>query len=94
MSYKHIYTVLSDGDPNKWRVIKMDRDFDKEGEYNVNFVPSPSGGFLTCDCFASNKATCRHRQMVTLFNEQRLVNSRRAYDFDKKRWIAQPTLEA
>jgi len=67
----------------------MDRDFKVERIYHVG------KSFFGCDGeWCAHRETCRHRQTAKIFVEQRLVNSRRAYDFDKSRWIEQPTLES
>lgn len=59
MARNELYSVrpLRQGQDG-WRVTKVDRDFNVTGGYTVG--PSTR----TCDCFAGNKETCRHRQMV------------------------------
>ena len=95
MSYKHRYTVRSIKPPHNqdletWSIIKFDRDHDLEGTYIVSKIYSPSapgGSILLCDCFASNKPTCRHREMIKIFLSDNAVDSGRTYDYDKKRWF-------
>lgn len=95
MSYKNRYTVRSIHPPHNqdletWSVIKFDRDHEAEGTYIVSKIyspSSPSGSLLLCDCFASNKETCRHRQMIKIFKDHNAINSGRTYDFDKKLWF-------
>lgn len=43
-----------------WRVQKIDRDFEMTGHYDISDIRDK----LECTCFASNKPTCRHRQMI------------------------------
>src|SRR5262245_893610 len=102
MSYKHRYTVRSmpkEAGENvlaSWRVIKFDRDHNTEGTYVVNKIYSPSNkdlSFLTCNCFASNKDTCRHRTMVQLFHTHDAIDTGRTFDFDKNRWFDAITQE-
>lgn len=42
---------------------------------------------LLCECFASNKATCRHRQMIQIFTGHNAIDSGKTFDFDKKLWF-------
>lgn len=83
MGRNNIYTVLS-GTNDNWNVVKMDRDFTVEDTYFVNKRVS------VCSCFAGNKPTCRHRQLVIKFENAKAIDSRRAYDFDKDKWIDPP----
>jgi hypothetical protein len=89
MSYKNIYTVFDRGpSTSDYEVVKMDRDFKVERIYKVG------KSLFGCDGeWCSHRPTCRHRETAKIFVEQNLVNSRRALDFDKKRWIEQPKLE-
>jgi len=100
MARQHIYTVFSNPDMNSWRVAKMDRDWHIEETYIVTKVSWEIPGTLPkeirlCTCFAGSKDTCRHRQMVTIFEEEKCIDSRRAYNFDQAKWIDPPkaTLE-
>jgi len=91
MARQHIYTVYRGGVPTPpiertYRVVKMEADFEPVETYEV----SQSGGYLHCTCYAGNKPTCRHRAMVELYEKNNLVDSRRAYQFDKQRWVDMP----
>lgn len=83
MGRLNIYTVLS-GTPENWTVVKMDREFEHEDTYYVSKHVS------VCSCFAGSKSTCRHREMVSIFQAENKVDSREAYDYDKKRWVQKP----
>ena len=83
MGRMNIYTVLSGNEAN-WSVVKMDRDWNQEDTYHV------SKHVNVCSCFAGNKTTCRHRELVEVFKRANAVDSRRAYDFDKDKWIDPP----
>lgn len=92
MARQHIYTVLSTRDPDVWSVVKMDRDHDVVETYEVKRITFVMHGeeksMLSCSCFASSKETCRHRQMLDIFQQASAIDSRRAYDFDRQKWIA------
>ncbi len=83
MGRQHIYTVLSGTDMN-WDVVKMERDFEPIETYHVSKHVS------VCSCYAGSKDTCRHRQLIGIFETAQAINSRRAYDFDKGKWIDPP----
>lgn len=95
MSYKHRYTVRSIKPPHNkdletWSVIKLTHDHEHEGTYIVSKIyspTSPSGSLLLCDCFASNKETCRHRQMVKVFQDNNAIDSGKTFNFDKSLWF-------
>lgn len=83
MGKQNIYTVLS-GTTENWSVVKMDRDFEEVETYHISKHVS------VCSCYAGNKPTCRHRQLLAIFQDANAVDSRRAFDFDKNRWIDPP----
>jgi len=83
MGRQNIYTVLT-GTPENWAVTKMTRDWEVEDTYYVNKTVS------VCSCFAGSKPTCRHRQLVGIFQDANAIDSRRAYDFDRGKWIDPP----
>jgi hypothetical protein len=95
MSYKNRYTIrsmpreLGESVLASWKCIKFDRDHEVEGIYVINKIYSPTApnaSILTCGCFAGNKETCRHRQMVEVFDVTHRIDSGWTFDFDKKRW--------
>lgn len=84
MGRKDIYTVYDK--PESFEVVKMDHDFEHIETYHVSKVP----GANVCTCFAGNKDTCRHRQMVEIFREAGKLDSREAYNYDKHKWVTRP----
>jgi hypothetical protein len=91
MARKELYYIRFKG-PDGFEVIKGDLDFNPTGTYHVD--TSAKG----CDCFASNKSTCRHRTMVRrwlspermthetcTFREKMEANF--WYEFDRDRWV-------
>lgn len=40
----------------------------------------------SCECWAGQK-WCRHKKMVTIFNQHQRINSRWLYNFDKDKWL-------
>lgn len=83
MGKQNIYTVLT-GTTENWTVVKMDRDFEEEDTYYISKHVS------VCSCYAGSKATCRHRELLRIFQKEGAVDSRRAYDYDKNRWVDRP----
>ena len=94
MARQHIYTVMNGKEPNHWNVVKMERDHDVVEIYDVSrhVLGQDSTAIWGCGCYASNKSTCRHREMVKLFLEEGAVGSRKAYDYDKQKWILPPQM--
>jgi len=83
MARQHIYTVMS-GTTENWDVVKMERDFEHVETYRI------SKHVNVCSCFAGNKPTCRHRLLLAMYLKEDAIDSRRAYDFDKDKWIDPP----
>lgn len=90
MARKEIYQIRQHS--IGFSVIKGDLDFNPTGSYNV----SPSG--TECTCFASNKAICRHREMVQqwLSTEmppnnaktfREMMEDNYWYEYDRRRWV-------
>jgi hypothetical protein len=86
MSYKDYYTIKSHSEG--WTVHKVSMDFEPQGGYKV----SDRSGRLECECFASNKHTCRHRDMVRMYKAnlefRAKVDQGSLYNFDKDKWLA------
>lgn len=91
MARKEIYYVKFKGHEG-FEVIKGDLDFNPTGAYHVD--PSMRG----CDCFASNKPICRHRDMVRRWmSPERLTNETVTFrekmednfwfEYDRQRWV-------
>ena len=62
-----------------WEVLK----FDFAGIYATTYNVGEAGNGLTCDCYAGNRETCRHRQMIQLFEGK---PSGTLYNFDLDLW--------
>jgi hypothetical protein len=69
---------------NTYMMTKFDDDINVENSYHLRRV---RGNYVTCDCFRSNKHTCRHREMLSEFVTKRAVNSGKFYDLDHKKWL-------
>lgn len=82
MAEKAWYSVKSET-PTRWKVTKVvEKDINKSTSYNV----AQSGNELICTCFAGNKSTCRHREMVKLFQTNQAIDSGAMYQWDTKTW--------
>jgi hypothetical protein len=87
MSYKELYTLKPSETANGWVVYKVNKDdYEPTGQYNVSDI----NGRLECDCFASNKSTCRHRNMVRRYKEdpefRSKIDSKHMWSPDKERF--------
>lgn len=81
----------SQPDVLNFRCIKLDKDFEVTGQYVVTIVNwGKPNQFMTCECFAGSKSTCRHRTMLTTFIEQDKIDSGALYEFDKDKWYEPP----
>lgn len=68
--------------PEGYRVIKCDDD-DRLTFYNL----TQRRGWVGCECFAANKHTCRHREMVTLYQQQGRLDKGWLYNYTEGEWI-------
>ena len=69
--------------PDGYRVVKFDNLFWVEQIYNIAY----RRGRFYCDCPQGMKAhTCRHRDMVPIFNQHKAVDSGKFYDYDNQEW--------
>jgi hypothetical protein len=57
--------------------------FGKMGDEDVYFVTQSTFGD-ECTCKASNRYSCRHRQMVYIFRTAKRLNTNWRYNFDEK----------
>lgn len=87
MARKDWYTVKDAGDQG-YAVLKLDEDFRHTETYHVTRRPD-----VACTCFAGNKSTCRHRQIVQMYISNNLVGSGRLYNFDKTKFYDPPAME-
>lgn len=68
---------------NGLRMVKFDELFNILAVYQLEHRRYG----LSCECFASNKSTCRHRDMATLFIEKKRVGKGWFYDYGNSRWV-------
>ncbi len=72
-----LYNCKADGD--HWRITKFTPDLEVESSYLVSAE--------ACDCPAGHRHTCRHRQMLPLFESKPATRGQFFLDFDRKVWI-------
>jgi hypothetical protein len=69
--------------PDGYRMVKFDELLWVEAVYHIQY----KRGRFYCDCPQGQKAsTCRHRDMVRVFNEHRAVNSGKFYCYEYQTW--------
>jgi len=104
MGYKDLYTIEPKG-PNKdnnptWYVGKIDKD-GLPGSAHPNapsgYLVSKPGNYYECPCFASNRHTCRHRDMVRMYENdaefRQKIDDHWLYNYDKDKWQAPVKVE-
>lgn len=72
-----LYNMKADGD--HWRVTKFSADLEVESSYLVSAE--------ACDCPAGHRHTCRHRQMLPMFEQKGATRGQSFLDFDRKVWL-------
>ena len=77
-----IYNMKSNG-IDSYRLVKFDNSLNVEAVYNLMFYR----GRWRCDCPASNRSTCKHREMAPKFIIARKVNKDYFYDYEKGEWM-------
>jgi hypothetical protein len=85
MGRKNLYTVRG-REKGLFEVIKFDEDLNPEETYHISELDE-LGASVICTCFAGSKPTCRHRQMVRVFQAENRIDSGWMYNFDKKQWF-------
>lgn len=85
MAYKSLYTIWPTSDSHNFRVSKFDEDLDAVESYNIAEV----GTSMLCTCPAGGRHTCRHRQMLRIFQGLERIGSGLFYQFDTKKWYDQ-----
>lgn len=86
MAKEHLYSVFSVGH-DRWHVVKYHRTTRiEEGHYEVSRTPRNE---WLCDCYAGHNSTCRHREMVFMFNRSHKTGSGALMDYDKDKptWV-------
>ena len=64
-------------------VIKFDEDLNHQNTYQLSYSKSR----IVCNCPAGYGKTCRHRNMLPVFELERAVDSGRFYDYENKKWM-------
>lgn len=77
-----LYNCRTEG-PN-YRVVKFDNDLNLETIYTLRRGYS---GKYYCNCFAGNRDTCRHREMLAGFIKHNVVDSKYFFDYENWRWV-------
>lgn len=72
-----LYNCRHDGD--QFRITKFDTDMNVEASYLLNAHE--------CECPASARDTCRHRQMLPKFIARGAVGTEWFYDHDRGGWV-------
>jgi hypothetical protein len=78
-----LYNCHHSGD--QYRITKFDEDMNPQGSYLVTLDE--------CDCPASVRPTCRHRQMLPKFLARSHVGDEWFYDFDRGGWVQEEVID-
>jgi len=70
--------------PYAYRMVKFDDWFNVETSYLL-YQPY-NKYYYVCNCFQSNKPSCRHREMLSMFIKEKKVNTGWFYNYDTKVW--------
>ena len=65
------------------RMVKFDDLLNVEAIYNIAFVH----GHHNCECFAANRASCRHRDMIPAFYAHKAVDNGKFYCYETGEWL-------
>ena len=91
MREDYLYTVYQIGEVNKvanrWQVVKIHRTTRiEESHYEISRT---SRSEWLCDCMAGHNSTCRHREMVFLFNKSHKTGTGALMEYDKNapKWV-------
>ncbi len=68
--------------PDGFRMAKFDSLYNVEAVYYIRF----SRGRFYCDCPASNKSTCKHRDMIPIFSTHRATDTGKFFCYDTGTW--------
>ena len=85
MGKQHIYTIWAMKEPTAFRVSKFDMDYNAIEQYYVNELPGNHGA-MVCSCPAKTRHTCRHREMLRIFQAEDRISSGMFYNYDTKKW--------
>lgn len=65
-----------------YRVVKFDYDVNVMAVYEIE----ARRGYYNCPCPASRTFTCRHREMVEIFEDAGAVDRGRFYEYETGQW--------
>ncbi len=70
-------------EPGIFKAKKFNADLEFQHEYTLSEVSHDS---VICTCFAGARPTCRHRQMLRLFQGLGKIGTREYYDMGNDTW--------
>lgn len=91
MGKKALYGIEQGANPGAFKCTKVEDD--KMEVYHLSEVGDRRASII-CTCFAGSKPTCRHRQMLRLFQAEDRVGKGWLYHFDNKQWYPPQNPEA
>ncbi len=66
-----------------FRVVKFDEDHSVLTAYELEVRRN----WVRCQCFAANRETCRHREMLKLFVQHDRVDKGWFYEWNTGKWV-------
>jgi hypothetical protein len=70
--------------PDGYRIAKFDQFFDVEAVHEMHYFR----GKFSCDCPQGGKShTCRHREMIPIFNRHKAVDTGKFYHYENNEWF-------
>lgn len=63
----------------EYKITKFDEDLNPESSYLVSND--------ACECPAGHRSTCRHRQMLPVFQMAGRANTRWFFDIERDKWM-------
>lgn len=90
---RHDYYTVEDKTTH-WLIRKIDNNFEPSGQPYEVTKPSNTPGkekLSHCSCFAGLQGKyCRHKQLIPIMEAAGAINTGRAFNFDKQKWL-EPT---
>lgn len=83
MSKENAWYKVEQVSENRWEVTKA---VDGYPPVFQMYQVANTGRSLSCSCFAGRKPTCRHRQMIPIFQKNAAIGTGALYCFDTKQW--------
>jgi hypothetical protein len=74
----------SKNNPDHYVCTKLDGDYEALETYHISVIGTHE---MICTCPAGSKSKCRHRTMLSLFAEKKVIGQKWSYNFDKSTWI-------